>query len=149
MDRFVHPLVYRFLVRTDLVSSDYENYDTWEVRRGKIRRLRVVKGYFQSSERQAPGLRDAMRLREQLRDRAWQLIAAIVGNRTPVFVQGTIPTTRSVCQKPGAQVRFPAFRGEGLDYIAPKYWSGWSVKKWYPPELRGSFVTEYLDVEPK
>lgn len=32
-----------------------------------------------------------------------------------------------------------------LGCVAPKYWWGWRIGKWIPSDLRGSFITKYLD----
>lgn len=217
MERVIHPVIYRACVRTGLLSSDYENNDRWEVRRGRIRWVRVIKGYFQSSLRLAPNLAETMRLKERFRDRARLILAAMAGGRTPVFIHIRRTDYKGVTIEGGVallpdryyleaarRIRADSplfyvitgddpdhaerlfadlepkyvsrrsleddlalmtfceggvlsnsnfawwgafFSSARLGYVAPKYWSGWRVKKWYPPELRGSFVTEYLDVE--
>jgi len=215
-ERCIHPVLYRAFVRTGLVSSHYENYDTYTIRRGKIRFIRIMKGYFQSSERQAPDLSRLMRLKESLRNTVRPKLASIVDGGCPVFVhvrrsdyEGVIIGGQSArlpdryyfaavqrlrTRNPGlffiimgddpeySELLFKDlgpkyisrltvdedlalmslceggvlsnsnfawwgafFSSSRLGYIAPRYWSGWRVKTWLPPELRGSFVTEYLD----
>lgn len=38
------------------------------------------------------------------------------------------------------------FGGGRLSYVAPKYWSGFEKRMWYPPEIRASFMTDFVDV---
>jgi hypothetical protein len=216
IEEFLQPFLYRFLVRTGIIASDYENLNTYEIQPGRIRRFRIMKGYFQSSERQAPDLQRIMCIDKSLTARARLAAAASGGNRL-VFIhirrsdfegvriegQGVLLPEKyyldavrelrqgfprlfyiimgddpdyaeqlfkdlnpkyisrlsmeedlalmSLCE--GGVLSNSTFAWWGaffstsrIGYIAPMYWSGWNVKKWLPPELRGSFVTKYIDV---
>jgi len=217
MESVVQPVLYRTLVRTGLVASDYENLDTWEIRSGRIGCLRVMKGYFQSSERQAPDLPRRMRLKRSIRLQAHVVFKSIPEGKAPVFVHLRRSDKASV-QMEGRPTQIPdqfylsaieklrrrhsdiffivlgddpdyaerlfrdvnpkyisrlSVQGDlalmsmceggvlsnstlawwgafyspsGIGYIAPKYWAGWNVGKWRPPELHGQFVVEYLDL---
>ena len=40
-----------------------------------------------------------------------------------------------------------AFFGQNrAGYVVPKYWSGWSIKAWLPPEIRADFMTDFVEV---
>jgi hypothetical protein len=218
LERFLQPIAYRLFVRTGVVASDYENLDTYEIKRGMVRRVRVMKGYFQSSERQSPHTRHFMRLNGRLVARARPILASVPFGSTPVFIHmrrsdfegviidghsirlpdeyylGAVRELREhhqglfyiiVGDDPGYAERLfkdigpkyvsrlsvqedlalmsmceggilsnstlswwgAFFSSSRIGYLAPKYWSGWKVKRWLPPELHGSFVTRYVDVE--
>lgn len=217
IERLVYPVIYRVLVTTGLVASHYENCDIYSIRRGKIRCIRIMKGYFQSSQRQAADLSHQMRISESLRAKVRPILASMTNGLPPVFVHvrrsdfsgviiggqsaqlpdryyltavsrlrqrhpwlfflivGDDPdygehlfkditpkyvsrlsareelALMSLCE--GGVLSSSTFAWWGaffsrpaIGYIAPKYWSGWNVKKWLPPELRGAFVTEYIDI---
>jgi hypothetical protein len=38
------------------------------------------------------------------------------------------------------------FGGGRFGYVVPKYWSGFEKMTWYPPEIRASFMTDFVDV---
>jgi hypothetical protein len=40
------------------------------------------------------------------------------------------------------------FGGGRLSYVVPKYWSGFEKRIWHPPEIRASFMTDFVDVSP-
>jgi hypothetical protein len=217
LERYCQPIAYRMLVQTGAVASDYENNDFWEIRPGRIRLLRIMKGYFQSSERHAPDLHSRMRLCRRLRDQARRHLEAVPVGKVPVFVhlrrsdkvgetieglQMHIPdhyyvsalaklqegradlfyfilgddpdhaeilfrdvspkyvsrlsveedlALMSLCQggvlSNSTLSWWGAFFSDSrIGYVAPKYWAGWNVKRWLPPELHGDFVSEYLDI---
>ncbi|MGA2764944.1 MAG: alpha-1,2-fucosyltransferase [Spirochaetia bacterium] len=31
-------------------------------------------------------------------------------------------------------------------FVAPRYWSGWASKRWYPPEIRADFMTLFVEL---
>lgn len=38
------------------------------------------------------------------------------------------------------------FGGGRLSYVVPRYWSGFELGIWYPPEIRAGFMTDFVDV---
>jgi hypothetical protein len=217
LEQFLFAFLYHAFVRTRLVSSHLENNDHYTLNSGKIRFIRIMKGYFQSSKRQSESLSELLSLKESLRASVRPMLLSISGGRRPVFVhlrrtdfEGVmiggknvqlpdvyyLNAVRALCERnsqlffvivgddpnhaellfhdlgPKYISRLPveqdlalmslceggvlsnsnfawwgAFLSRGrLGFVAPKYWSGWRVKSWYPPELRGDFVTQYIDL---
>ncbi|MGA2642467.1 MAG: alpha-1,2-fucosyltransferase, partial [Spirochaetia bacterium] len=86
IEKFIYPFLYRALVRTGILSMHYENGDEYTVQEGRIRAVQILKGYFQSTQRQAPDLRKRLYLKESLRRRAGKVFENIPAGKAPVFV---------------------------------------------------------------
>jgi hypothetical protein len=218
IERIVFPVILRVFIRTGLVTFDWESDEKHLIWKGKIRFIRVLKGYFQSSEDMSCDIRARMRLKDSLRRKAWKVLAPISKGKSPVFVHlrwsdfkdvdvggksvalpdqyyvSALKRIRmpekglyyvivgddadhaatlfrdlepkfisnlsvnedlalmSVCK--GCVLSNSTFSWWGaffasceLGCIAPKFWWGWRVREWIPPRLRGSFVTDFVEVE--
>jgi Glycosyl transferase family 11 len=218
IERIVFPVIHRTLIRTGIVTFDWESDEKHLIWRGKIRSFRVLKGYFQSTDDMSPDIRTCMHLKSSLRRKAREILGPVCNGRIPVFVHlrrsdfdevavggqsvklpdqyyvSSLKRLRTpeeglcyviVGDDPGHATRlfqtlspkfishlsitedlalmsicdggvlsnstfawWGAFFGNSrLGYVAPKYWWGWRVGEWIPPRLRGSFVTDFVEVE--
>ena len=86
IERFVYPVILRVLVETGIFSSHLDRGAGVIFRKGKIRLVTVMKGYFESSEDCLSELRAAFRLKSSLRNSVAPLVAGIPSGMTPVFV---------------------------------------------------------------
>jgi len=64
IQNFIEPLCWQLLIKTGLASSVLEMEDkTLKIRKGKLRRLTIVKGFFETEEFMAGTTREKMRLK--------------------------------------------------------------------------------------
>jgi hypothetical protein len=219
IERYIYPLLYHGLVRTGLASSHYDRETGYEIRRGRLRRLTIIKGFFESSRRLSPGLVSFFRLKESLLAKVRHVVESLPAGSTPVFVHVRRSDFISLAKDPRDKKRMlpdifyrNAFRilrnrypnaflilvgddpehAEALfkdvrkktvsrlsasedlalmslcqggvlsnstfawwgaffghnrtGYVAPKYWSGWAIKTWLPPEIKADFMTDFVEV---
>jgi hypothetical protein len=85
-EKWIYPLVYHGLVKTGIVSSHFDKNYRHVIRTGMIRRITVMKGYFESANEHSGDLLQSFRLRESLRSRVRPLVAGISEGRTPLFI---------------------------------------------------------------
>lgn len=218
-ERVLYPILYHAFASTGLATSHFGRSSGFIVRRGKLRRLTIMKGYFESSKQQARDLRGYFRLKESLLRRVRPILAGFPRTHVPVFVhirradllqmkgKGNDPKMalpdryyleaveimRSHCPQAffvvvgddpghaesllrGVEPKWIShrtveedlalmslcdggvlsnstlswwgafFSNPRLGCIAPRYWSGWPIREWHPPEIRASFMTEFVDV---
>lgn len=219
VERIVYPLLYYVLVKTRIATTHYDTDNRASLRPGRMRRITVMKGFFESSREQAEDLATFFRLKESLRSRVRPFLADLLRGRTPVFVHlrrtdfmelskdsrdikrllpdryyteavriiqqrhpsafyvivGDDPqhaellfkdlepkfvsrlsvpedlALMSLCEggvlSNSTFAWWGAFFGGGrLSYVAPKYWSGFERRIWYPPEIGARFMTDFIDV---
>jgi hypothetical protein len=86
IESLVYPFIYHALVRTGIVSHLHDRKNVYTLRRGKIRCVTIMKGYFESSTQHAKDLPGYFRLNGALRRRMRVVLDRLAGKRTPVFV---------------------------------------------------------------
>ncbi len=218
-EKLLYPVLYHGFVATGLASSHFDRGIEFAVRRGRLRRLTVMKGYFESSRRHAANLGSFYRLKGSLQSRVRPIVAARPPGCRCVFVHlrrsdalllpETDGTTKralpdwyyteavhllkglspniffivvgddpdhaerllrdlepkwvsrlsveedlalmSLCDggvlSNSTLAWWGAFFGGGrVGYVVPKYWFGWKVREWHPPEIQASFMTQLIDI---
>ena len=86
IERCIYPVFYRLLVTSGLVSYHYERDRIYGVQRGRLKFVRVLRGFFESSEWDSANLSKVMYLKQSLRARVRLLLCQIRDYRTPVFI---------------------------------------------------------------
>ena len=87
--RLLRSLAERFtrqFIKTGLVSAHSDTEGLYDLRHGKIRRIRIMKGYFESSREHCADLARIFRLKESLRSRVRPLLNAMLHGRAPIFI---------------------------------------------------------------
>jgi len=214
----IEPLCWQLLIKTDLVTSVLELSDkTMKIRKGKLSRLTIIKGYFETECFISETTRERFRLKKKYVDAARSVREHVGEDRPLLFVhirksdiginwingknvelpesyyRNAFEYLRRLFDKPFfiivgdspgyAEILFRdvqekyvshltppedlalmslcsggvlsnstfawwgAFMGKpGGLYIGPKYWWGWASGEWYPPGMKTSLITEYLEV---
>ena len=83
---FLYPTVYHGLVRTGIASSHYEENSHLVVKNGRLRRLTVMRGYFESSLNQPKDFSKSFRLKESILSKVRPILANLPRGKAPVFV---------------------------------------------------------------
>ena len=83
---FIYPVCYHVLVRTGIASSHLESNYQCVIRRGKIPFLTIMRGYFESAVRRAPGKPPLFRLRKAVLAKVSPLLGSVPEGRVPVFL---------------------------------------------------------------
>jgi hypothetical protein len=87
IERFIEPLCWQLLIKTGLVSSVIERGgETLAVRTGKIRRITIVKGYFESDSFMASRIHEDFRLKSRYVSLARARLAKMPEGATPLFI---------------------------------------------------------------
>ena len=73
-------------VKIGLLSSYSDTEGLYDLRHGKIRRIRIMKGYFESSREHSADLARTFRLKESLRARVRPLLGSMLHGRAPIFI---------------------------------------------------------------
>lgn len=84
--KFIYPLVYHALVRTGVASAHYERNFRCVVRKGKLRRLTIMRGEFESFLWQARDLAEHFRLKPSVLGRVRPIIESVPSGKSPVFL---------------------------------------------------------------
>ena len=84
--KVIYPFIYHVLMMTGFASSHYERNNRCVVRSGKLRRLTIMRGEFESFARQAPDLAQHFRLRESVLSKARPIFDSLPPGSLPIFV---------------------------------------------------------------
>jgi len=87
IERIVEPLCWHLLIRTGLVSSIIERRgETLDVRKGIIRRVTIVKGYFETDASMALRIHEDFRLKNCYVASARSVLGEMREGATPLFI---------------------------------------------------------------
>jgi hypothetical protein len=210
---FLYPVIHHALVNTRIVSYLHDRENLYTFRKGRIRCLTIMKGYFESSPQHREDLATFFRVNESIRSRVRHALADKVSGHTAIFIHmrrsdfvlydrmlpdsyylqaagifqkrisdpyfvivGDDPShaenlfrdiapryvshlspaedlaLMSLCEggvlSNSTLSWWGAFFGSGTQgYVAPKYWFGFKTKTWHPPEIKASFMTDFVEIE--
>jgi len=87
LERIIEPLCWHLLIRTGLVSSIIERRgETLDVRKGIIRRVTIVKGYFETDSSMALRIHEDFRLKNGYVASARSVLGEMREGATPLFI---------------------------------------------------------------
>jgi hypothetical protein len=122
IERFIEPLCWQLLIKTDLVSSIIERRgETLDVRKGKFSRITIMKGFFENDSYVASDIHERFRLKSRYVSSARARLAKMPEGATPLFIHLRRGDLASISIN-GYGIQLPdAYYREAIELLKRKY----------------------------